>query len=221
VVGETRGIERRSHDEGSGERLVRFAGLQVSAVMSHTVELAYFPAGFTSAGSSQVCGADAQARGECAIELQLGLGSAISLEDAVRAGQEWKIPGTDGALMGPFIWVEFDAAKQNMLPLPLTAGRKAKTIFKTERWEAAFPRYFGEEPKTAKKKTHQQLDAEWNQLSPRSKQTYTARQYAETAAKDCVPPINEGPTHTRVSHRPQREGSMQDGVAYQILRGPP
>jgi hypothetical protein len=123
--------------------------------------------------------------------------------------------------MGPFIWVEFDAAKQNMLPLPLTAGRKAKTIFKTERWEAAFPRYFGEEPKAAKKKTHQQLDAEWNQLSPRSKQTYTARQYAETAAKDCVPPINEGPTHTRVSHRPQREGSMQDGVAYQILRGPP
>ena len=86
VVGETRGVERRSHDEGSGERLVRFSGLQVSAVMSHTVELAYFPAGFTSASSSKVCGADPQARGECAIELQLGVGSAISLEDAVRAG---------------------------------------------------------------------------------------------------------------------------------------
>jgi hypothetical protein len=28
VVGETRGVERRSHDEGSGERLVRFSGLR-------------------------------------------------------------------------------------------------------------------------------------------------------------------------------------------------
>ena len=79
--------------------------------------------------------------------LQLTLASVVSITDVVDAGQQWTVVGTNGALSSPFIWVEFDAGKQNMLPLPLTPPRTAKSIFKAEMWESALSRNLVLHPK--------------------------------------------------------------------------
>ena len=177
AVGEARGVTRRSDGEG---KKVHFPGVQVSAVMGHTLHLDYFPTGFTAADTSHECGADTGSSAECQVELQLTLASVVSITDVVDAGQQWTVVGTNGALSSPFIWVEFDAGKQNMLPLPLTPPRTAKSIFKAEQWESALSSNLVSHPKAlAEKKTHQRLDAAWNQLDRSVKGTYGKAQTDE------------------------------------------